>query len=53
MPQALIIIELILRIWLRILETTPPEILAERQKDFQEDIRWWRKFLKLDEQGNG
>ena len=45
----IIVLELVLRIWLRILEATPDTVIAEQQKMMLEDLKWWRKFLKIDE----
>ena len=49
MPQALVILELILRIWLTALEGQPPEVRERLWQLYLKDIEWWRKFLKIDQ----
>lgn len=31
-----------------VIESQPPEVRAELWKIYLDDLKWWRKFLKID-----
>ena len=44
----LVIIELVLKIWLQILQDQPPEVKARLWELYLKDLEWWRTKLKID-----